>query len=499
MAVRVTFYGVRGSIATPGPSTVRYGGNTVCVSVRTRDDDLIVLDAGTGMRVLGEELVAHGRKLPPSIDVFITHGHWDHIMGLPFFAPVWQPEAHLVLHALSERAEGAIQRAVLFDGEHFPVRIQDVPSKLERPRFTGLEKRAGSARVRAVLLNHPGGCDGFRIDDADGSSICYLTDNELSPPGPMTTSMEDLARFAHGTGLLIHDAQYLPSDMPQKKGWGHSLVDEVLELGRLAEARTVVLHHHDPGRDDRALDEIAVHARLGALARAAHDVSGCARGAHPRRSALTFGRKGGDMNLDAFVAWLSEREVPAEFLPVYREGARKMLEMRIELCDSIDEKFSRERCVAQIAAKTQSASDCERLDAEPRDRCWSEIATKMLDLELCMKAVVANTRSSCVSSIAQTKKDPDVCERLAGQDRDQCLSNLTWASSRDSDGAICQRIASPTVRDNCIAGVARSSNPLLCEKIGVSGSDEHRLACYRTRSALRLADRRRRRVAIDDR
>src|SRR3954463_2976510 len=141
--MRVTFYGVRGSIATPGPTTVRYGGNTVCVGVRTRDDDLIVLDAGTGMRVLGEELVPPQgvRKLPKTIDFFVTHGHWDHIMGLPFFAPVWQPDAHLVVHALSERAEGTIRPSVLFDGEHFPVRIQDVPSRLERPAFVGPEKR----------------------------------------------------------------------------------------------------------------------------------------------------------------------------------------------------------------------------------------------------------------------------------------------------------------------------------------------------------------------
>jgi phosphoribosyl 1,2-cyclic phosphodiesterase len=261
VTVRVTFYGVRGSIATPGPTTVRYGGNTVCVTVRTRDNDLIILDAGTGIRVLGEELIAHGKKLPAHLDLFITHAHWDHIMGLPFFAPVWEPQAHLTLHALSERAESAIKRAVLFDGEHFPVRVQDIPAKLDRPPFTGNTKQVGSATVHAISLNHPGGAEGFRVDDADGASICYLTDNELHPPGPVHTSMEELARFARGTGLLIHDAQYLPGDLPQKRGWGHSLVDEVLELARLAEARTVVLHHHDPARDDRALDEIAVHAR----------------------------------------------------------------------------------------------------------------------------------------------------------------------------------------------------------------------------------------------
>jgi phosphoribosyl 1,2-cyclic phosphodiesterase len=266
--MRVTFYGVRGSIATPGPSTVRYGGNTVCVSVRTLDDTLIMLDIGTGARVLGDELVA-APPLPAPIHVFVTHGHWDHIMGAPFFAPLYRKDAHVILHALSKRAELSIAKAVLFDGEHFPVRISDIPARLERPPFVGEQMRVGSATIRSIKLNHPGGCDGFRVDDADGTSVCYLTDNELgASEASLVTPPDELARFAHGTHLLIHDAQYMPEDMPAKRGWGHSVVDDVLALGKLAEARTVVLHHHDPWRDDHALDLIGAYARAWARANA---------------------------------------------------------------------------------------------------------------------------------------------------------------------------------------------------------------------------------------
>jgi phosphoribosyl 1,2-cyclic phosphodiesterase len=256
--VKVRFYGVRGSVPTPGPSTVRYGGNTSCATVELCDGTLLVLDAGTGMRVLGDELVRAGAHTRP-IHVFVTHSHWDHILGAPFFAPIYRPETHLILHAMSERAHAAIGRMVIFDGEHFPVRANDIPARLERPPVEDVAQ-VGSARIARIALNHPGGADGFRIDDADGTALCYLTDNELDPPGGPLTSTAELARFARGAGVVIHDAQYLPVDLPHKRGWGHSQVDDVLELGRQAETRTLVLYHHDPSRDDDALDAVAASA-----------------------------------------------------------------------------------------------------------------------------------------------------------------------------------------------------------------------------------------------
>ncbi len=255
--MRVRFYGVRGSIPTPGQSTVRYGGNSVCVEVRLADDTRIVLDGGTGIRELGKALTAERYRAP--IHLFITHGHWDHIMGLPFFGPVYANDTTIVLHATTERSVGAMRNPDIFDRAHFPVGFADLPARFQRVEEFG-DHRIGSATIRHIELNHPGGATGFRIDDADGSSMCYLTDNELDPPGAPVSTPEQLARFARGTDLLIHDAQYLASDMPAKRGWGHSVVDQVLQLARDAEARTVALHHHDPDRDDDALDAVAEQA-----------------------------------------------------------------------------------------------------------------------------------------------------------------------------------------------------------------------------------------------
>jgi phosphoribosyl 1,2-cyclic phosphodiesterase len=257
--MRVTFYGVRGSIATPGPSTVRYGGNTVCVDVRLSDGTAIVLDAGTGIRELGRQLLAEGYKAP--IHALITHAHWDHIIGLPFFGPIFRKDTRLVLYPLATLAQERLRHdSILFDEIHFPVRARDIPAQVDLVDAREERWRIGSAEVSRVQLNHPGGAQGFRIDDADGSSLCYLTDNELRPPGVPVTSLEALSDFARGSGLLVHDAQYVESDMPAKHGWGHSVISDVLELAGRAEAGTVALFHHEPERDDDALDRIGAGA-----------------------------------------------------------------------------------------------------------------------------------------------------------------------------------------------------------------------------------------------
>jgi phosphoribosyl 1,2-cyclic phosphodiesterase len=255
--MRVTFHGVRGSVPAPGPQTSRYGGNTSCVEVRLSDGSTLALDAGTGLRELGKTLVREGRASP--VHLFLSHTHWDHVMGLPFFAPLYDKNNHLLVYPLANEAQERFQRNI-FDDIHFPVSVNDIPSKVEFAKPEGEEWRVGSGRVRRIQLNHPGGAQGFRVDDDDGSSMAYLTDNEIGA-GRTVVTVDDLARFSDGVSLLIHDSQYIPADMPHKRGFGHSLVEDVLKLGQYAKPEQLVLFHHDPDRSDDALDKIGADAK----------------------------------------------------------------------------------------------------------------------------------------------------------------------------------------------------------------------------------------------
>jgi phosphoribosyl 1,2-cyclic phosphodiesterase len=258
--MQVRFFGVRGSVPTPGSATVRYGGNTVCVEARLADGTILIFDGGTGLRELGKVLLAEDHRGPLSL--LLTHVHWDHIIGLPFFAPLWRKETTVRIYPLANDAhQDSARRRSLFDGVHFPVRGADIPAKMELLEPEEGDWQIGSARVRRIGLQHPGGAQGFRCDDADGSSIAYLTDNELSPAGSGSAATEELARFTSGVNLLIHDAQYEEHEMSQKRGWGHSSLSSVIELGRMAETSHLVLFHHDPDRDDDALDALGWRAQ----------------------------------------------------------------------------------------------------------------------------------------------------------------------------------------------------------------------------------------------
>ena len=259
--MRVKFWGVRGSIAAAGPETAQVGGNTSCVEVRVDDDTLIVLDAGTGLRRLGESLPA-----PVEAHLFLSHLHWDHIQGFPFFGPAYVPGNRIRVYAPERCAPNGDVRAALdaqMRAPHFPVGLDAMRASLGFAAVAaGAELVVGAAKVQAAAAKHPNGCLAYRIS-AGGRSVVYATDTEHDASGRIDRQLVELAR---GADILIYDAQYTNEEYAGKRGWGHSTAEEGARLAEAAGVGTLVLYHHDPTHDDWqvARIEAATRARFPA-------------------------------------------------------------------------------------------------------------------------------------------------------------------------------------------------------------------------------------------
>ena len=267
--MRIQFWGTRGSIAKPGPSTARYGGNTSCIEVRSARETLVVIDCGTGGHPLGQKLISGGAKGLRG-HILISHTHWDHIQGIPFFAPLFVPGNEWDIYgpkglgqSLREALAGQMQYT------YFPVPLDQCGAKI---RYHDLVEGAfgiDDIKVSTRYLNHPALTLGYRLE-ADGVTVVYACDHEpysrMLATGDGDFTGQDLrhAEFVNHADLLIHDAQYAAEEYPAKVGWGHSSIEYVVSLGRFAQVKTVALTHHDPLRHDDAIDRLvaSVHAKL---------------------------------------------------------------------------------------------------------------------------------------------------------------------------------------------------------------------------------------------
>lgn len=265
--MKVKFWGVRGSIASPGPSTVRYGGNTTCIEVRTDNNELIILDAGTGIFPLSQSLLA---ELPITANVLITHSHWDHIQGLPFFIPSFIPGNVLRLHGAFDPVSGKGVEQVMsvqLQYSYFPVREAEMKARIEYITLApGESIQIGSATITPFMMNHPVIDFGYRIE-ANGKSVFFTGDHE--PPQniyePQDPDYADYQSFIDeksnyilsamaGVDVLIADCSYTSAEYPAKKGWGHGTFHSSIDYAKQSGAKMLFCTHHEPTRSDDSLE-----------------------------------------------------------------------------------------------------------------------------------------------------------------------------------------------------------------------------------------------------
>lgn len=248
------FWGTRGSVPSPGPSTARYGGNTPCIEVRC-GDRVIVLDAGTGIRPLGLDLLRRGVR---SIWLLLSHAHMDHVQGFPFFKPLYTPGTDLRIYSPPEwarSAEDILRRQM--ESYYFPVGLHEVPAQVSFAPQNG-PFRIGDVSIQGHPLNHPGGSCAFRLEYA-GRVLVYMADHEplclqFGDASANRLRDESALRFAQGADLLIREAQYTAEEYEARRGWGHATMSEAVDSALQTGAKQIALFHHDPEHDDDFLE-----------------------------------------------------------------------------------------------------------------------------------------------------------------------------------------------------------------------------------------------------
>lgn len=254
--VEVTFWGVRGTLPVPGSGSLRYGGNTICVSLDFAHGPLFIFDAGTGIKGLSDLLMSNSKGDLDSY-IFISHPHWDHINALPFFGPLYQPGNKVrILGAQHGGIDMEHLISAQMDGIYFPITARAFAANVSYQSLQEEVLDVAGVTISTMLLNHPGHCLGYRIEHGD-RVFCYITDNELYPrssPDYNSGYFDKLADFVRGADMLVTDTTYTDEEYEKHRDWGHSPVSEVVHLAHAAQVKNLYLFHHDPDQDDDAID-----------------------------------------------------------------------------------------------------------------------------------------------------------------------------------------------------------------------------------------------------
>ncbi len=247
MALDLTFWGVRGSIPTPVAENLGFGGNTACLTIRYGDQPLLIFDAGTGIRALGNSLS------DLNVHLFLTHFHWDHIQGIPYFAPIYNPDCDITIHSSAEPADLQQILSAQMKPPYYPVATQ---ANISYQQNDPMAIRLGDLVIRPFPLHHPNGATGYRIESPD-ASIVYASDHEHG-----NSAIDAILRTAaHRADILIYDSQYTPEEYEHRRGWGHSTWREGVKLARSVDVKQLILFHHDPLRTDQQLAAIVENAQ----------------------------------------------------------------------------------------------------------------------------------------------------------------------------------------------------------------------------------------------
>ena len=256
--IEICFYGVRGSTPCSGSETVGVGGNTSCVAVSVNGEDPIILDLGTGVRYLGAELMEAGR-VPFKGTALVSHLHWDHVQGIPFFGPLLSEDSELRIIG-PKQVDPTLAEAIhrFISPPLFPVEMADIPARLSFVEASDGVMTIGAATVSIAPLAHVGATNCYRIDGPNGGSVAYLSDHQEPSDGVVP---EDVAAFCKGVDVLIHDAQYDSEELALRHNWGHSTAAFAVNVAHACEAKRLVLFHHDPSHDDEWIAQATAQAR----------------------------------------------------------------------------------------------------------------------------------------------------------------------------------------------------------------------------------------------